>query len=177
VHRDRQGYIRVISAEPSYDRLVRRSFEKIRQSSLGMPAVMIRELDALAAIMAETTGDGQRRVLLEQAAMIDRACERSVPEADDRADVRRSYEAFLAMEPRPLARLDVAEQVSRLAFEGGAQGTQGAEPDGLRVPVLEQRQVHHADTDQAGQLHQRHASVRQQLVEVHQDRPVTHTVP
>ena len=100
VHRDRQGYIRVISAEPSYDRLVRRSFEKIRQSSLGMPAVMIRELDALARIMAETTSAGQRRVLLEQAAMIDRACERSVPEADDRADVRRSYEAFLAMEPR-----------------------------------------------------------------------------
>jgi uncharacterized membrane protein len=100
VHRDRQGYIRVISAEPSYDRLVRRSFEKIRQSSLGMPAVMIRELDALGAIMAETTSEGQRRVLLEQAAMIDRACERSVPEADDRADVRRSYEAFLAMEPR-----------------------------------------------------------------------------
>jgi hypothetical protein len=61
---------------------------------------MIRELDALARIMAETTSAGQRRVLLEQAAMIDRACERSVPEADDRADVRRSYEAFLAMEPR-----------------------------------------------------------------------------
>jgi uncharacterized membrane protein len=98
VHRDRQGYIRVISAEPSYDRLVRRSFEKIRQSSLGMPAVMIRELDALTAIMAETTSDGQRRVLLEQAAMIDRASERSIPEADDRADVRRSYEAVLTME-------------------------------------------------------------------------------
>jgi uncharacterized membrane protein len=100
VHRDRQGYIRVISAEPSYDRLVRRSFEKIRQSSLGMPAVMIRELDALASIMAETTSEGQRRVLLEQAAMIDRACERSVPEGDDRADVRRSYEAVLTAEPR-----------------------------------------------------------------------------
>jgi uncharacterized membrane protein len=100
VHRDRQGYIRVISAEPSYDRLVRRSFEKIRQSSLGMPAVMIRELDALARIMAETTSEGQRRVLVDQAAMIDRACERSVPEAADRADVRLSYEAFLATEPR-----------------------------------------------------------------------------
>ena len=100
VHRDARGYIRVIAAEPSYDRLVQRSFEKIRQSSLGMPAVMIRMLEALARIMAETTSEGQRRVLLDQAAMIDRASERSVPEAADRADIRRRYEAILTMESR-----------------------------------------------------------------------------
>ena len=40
---------------------------------------MIRILDALTRIMAETTSEGQRRVLLEQAQMINRACERSVP--------------------------------------------------------------------------------------------------
>jgi uncharacterized membrane protein len=100
VHRDAKGFVRVISAEPTYDRLVQRSFEKIRQSSLGAPAVMIRMLEALSRIMAETTSDGQRRVLLEQAAMIDRACERSVPEAADRADVRRRYEAILTLESR-----------------------------------------------------------------------------
>jgi uncharacterized membrane protein len=100
VHRDDLGYIRVIAAEPSYDRLVQRSFEKVRQSSLGQPAVMIRLLDALARIMAETTSDGQRRVLLDQAAMIERACARSVPEAADRADVQRSYEAVLTVESR-----------------------------------------------------------------------------
>src|SRR5215472_12302582 len=100
VHRDAQGYIRVITAEPSYDRLVQRAFEKIRQSSMGMPAVMIRELEALTRIMTETTSDGQRRVLLEQAAMIDRASERSVPEAADRADIRRRYEAILTTESR-----------------------------------------------------------------------------
>jgi uncharacterized membrane protein len=98
VHRDSGGFIRVIAPQPAYDRLVQRSFEKIRQSSLGMPAVMIRLLDALARIMAETTSAGQRRVLLDQAAMIDRACERSVPEAADRADVRRRYEAILTLE-------------------------------------------------------------------------------
>jgi uncharacterized membrane protein len=100
VHRDGQGFIRVIAAEPAYDRLVQRSFEKIRQSSLGMPAVMIRMLEALARIMAETTSEGQRRVLLDQAAMIDRASERSVPEAADRADIRRRYEAILTMDSR-----------------------------------------------------------------------------
>ena len=98
VHRDARGFIRVIAAEPAYDRLVQRSFEKIRQSSLGMPAVMIRMLEALAMIMAETTTEGQRRVLLEQAAMIGRACERSVPEAADRADIQRRYEAILTVE-------------------------------------------------------------------------------
>ncbi len=97
VHRDVHGFIRVIAAEPAYDRLVQRSFEKIRQSSLGMPAVMIRMLEALGRIMAETTSEGQRRVLLDQAAMIDRACERSVPEAADRADTRRRYEVILTM--------------------------------------------------------------------------------
>jgi len=100
VHRDAEGFIRVIAAEPSYERLVQRSFEKIRQSSLGMPAVMIRMLEALARIMAETTTDGQRRVLLDQAAMINRACERSVPEASDRADIQRRYEAILTEESR-----------------------------------------------------------------------------
>jgi uncharacterized membrane protein len=100
VHRDDRGYIRVIAAEPSYDRLVQRSFEKLRQSSQGQPAVMIRLLDALARIMAETTTEGQRRVLLEQAEMINRACERSVPEASDRADIQRRYEAVLTLESR-----------------------------------------------------------------------------
>ena len=96
VHRDRQGFIRVITAEPSHERLVQRAFEKIRQASLGMPAVMIRQLEALAKIMADTSNAGQRRVLLDQAAMIQRASERSVPEAADRDDVRRRYAAVLA---------------------------------------------------------------------------------
>jgi len=100
VHRDAAGYIRLITADPAYDRLVQRAFEKIRESSMGMPAVMIRELEALARIMTETTSDGQRRVLLDQAAMIDRASERSVPEGADRADIRRRYEAILTMESR-----------------------------------------------------------------------------
>jgi uncharacterized membrane protein len=100
VHRDDRGFIRVIAPEPSYDRLVQRSFEKLRQSSAGQPAVMIRLLDALARIMAETTSEGQRRVLLEQAEMINRACERSVPEAGDRADIQRRYEAILTVESR-----------------------------------------------------------------------------
>ena len=39
----------------TYDRLVARSFEKIRQSSRGLPAVLIRLLDGLTRIMERTT--------------------------------------------------------------------------------------------------------------------------
>jgi uncharacterized membrane protein len=103
-HRDDEGFIRVIAAQPEYDRLVQRSFEKIRQAAAGMPAVMIRQLDALALIMADTSSPGQRQVLLEQAAMIDRASERSVTEAADRADVRRRYEHVLTVDSTLTAR-------------------------------------------------------------------------
>ena len=57
-HRDAQGYVRVIAAEPSYERLVDRSFDKIRQAGRGMPAVLIRQLEAFAKVM-EYTHDGR----------------------------------------------------------------------------------------------------------------------
>jgi uncharacterized membrane protein len=100
VYRDSHGRVRVIAKLPTYHRLVQRSFEKIRQASMGMPAVMIRELEAISKIMTDTVSAGQRRVLLEQAAMIQRASERSVSEEADRADVRRRYEAILTIESR-----------------------------------------------------------------------------
>ena len=97
VHRDRSGAVRVIAANLPYDRLVGRSFDKIRQSSRGMPAVMIRQLDALAKIMEYTISDEQRDALLAQAAMISRACDESVPEVSDRRDVQRRYDTVLAV--------------------------------------------------------------------------------
>ena len=69
-----------------------------------MPAVMIRQLEALVKIMADTSSAGQRRVLVDQAEMIQRLAERSVPEKADRDDIRRRYEAVLAADVR-LARL------------------------------------------------------------------------
>jgi uncharacterized membrane protein len=96
VHRDRAGFIRVITADPSYERLVQRAFEKIRQAGDGMPAVMIRELETLTKILADTRDSGQRQVLLDQAAMISRSGERSVPEDSDRDDIRQRYTDLLA---------------------------------------------------------------------------------
>ena len=93
IHRDNSGEIRLISDQVSFERLIQRAFEKIRQAGRGMPAVMIRQLDALTTIMEQTTDAVAARVLMEQAAMIQRANLESVPDESDRADVQRRYSA------------------------------------------------------------------------------------
>ncbi|HSZ42981.1 MAG TPA: DUF2254 domain-containing protein [Trebonia sp.] len=95
-HRDVMGEIRLITVPVSYERLVQRSFEKVRQAAGGMPAVLIRQLDALHVVMA-VAPSGRSRVLLDQAAMIQRVNLRTVPEEADRADVTARYEALLAL--------------------------------------------------------------------------------
>lgn len=95
VHRDSHGYVRVITADVSYRGLVERAFEKIRQAGRGMPAVMIRQLEALTKILDHTTHAAQRELLLDQAAMIYRASVQAIPEPSDVADVRREYDAVL----------------------------------------------------------------------------------
>jgi uncharacterized membrane protein len=93
-HRDRAGQIRLIAAPVSYERLVARSFEKIRQASGGMPAVLIRQIDALFTVMA-VAPPGRTQVLLDQAALLQRLSERTVPEPADQADITVRYEALL----------------------------------------------------------------------------------
>jgi uncharacterized membrane protein len=97
VYRDSRGAVRVITTETTWERLVQRAFEKIRQASGGMPAVMIRQLDALAKIMERTTTAADRRVLLDQAAMIERLSASTVDEPADRADVSRAYQEVVAV--------------------------------------------------------------------------------
>jgi uncharacterized membrane protein len=110
VHRDSHGYVRLITAEVTYQRLVERAFEKIRQAGRGMPAVLIRQLDALAKIVDHTTGESQRELLLEQAAMILQAGQESVPEAADRADVQREYDHVVACAAAMTASAEADEQ-------------------------------------------------------------------
>jgi uncharacterized membrane protein len=98
VHRDSAGHVRVIAVTVGFRRLAQRSHDKIRQASRAMPAVMIRQLDGLAKAMAHTSSEEQREVLLEQAEMILRSSDESVPEQADRADVRRHYDALRTAE-------------------------------------------------------------------------------
>lgn len=95
-HRDRNGDIRLITAPVSYERLIQRSFEEIRQAAGGMPAVLIRQLDALHVIMAAAPAD-RSQILLDQAAMIQRLNLQTVAEAGDQADVTARYESLLAL--------------------------------------------------------------------------------
>jgi uncharacterized membrane protein len=100
VHRDLAGHVRVITVTISFPRLAERAHDKIRQASRGMPAVMIRQLDALVKVMARTSTPQQRELLLQQAAMILRGSEESVPEEADRADVLRRYKEVLSAAER-----------------------------------------------------------------------------
>jgi uncharacterized membrane protein len=100
VHRDVTGRVRVIALTVGFHRLLERAHDKIRQASRGMPAVMIRQLDGLARIMSYAGTHEQRGFVVEQARMIMRACEESVPDAGDRADVQRHYDAVLTVSGR-----------------------------------------------------------------------------
>jgi uncharacterized membrane protein len=114
VYRDPSGTVRLIATQITYERLVQRAFEKVRQAGRGMPAVMIRQLDALAKISERASAPGDRQVLLDQAAMIDRLSQATVDEPSDRTDVRRAYQRVL-------------DTVGTAA--GGVAGTPAAEPD------------------------------------------------
>jgi uncharacterized membrane protein len=96
VYRDASGAVRVITTEVTWERLVQRSFEKVRQAARGMPAVMIRQLDALAKVMERTTTAAERQVLLDQAAMIERLSAGTVDEPTDRADISRAYQRVVS---------------------------------------------------------------------------------
>jgi uncharacterized membrane protein len=120
-HRDAQEYVRVITAEPSYTRLVDRSFDKIRQAGRGMPAVLIRQLEALGKVMEYTTTAEQRVVLLHQADMILRSSAESVPEPDDQADVRQRYDALIETALRQETGPDRERVTSRSRIHPGAR--------------------------------------------------------
>jgi len=92
VYRGRSGKIRLIEFDPSYARMVNRAFDKVRQAGRGMPAVIIRLLDALAHITEHTTGGDQRAVLMRQAEMILRGADEEVPEPNDLADIHRRFD-------------------------------------------------------------------------------------
>jgi uncharacterized membrane protein len=97
VHRDKEGYVRLIRTQATYQRLVQRAFEKIRQASAGMPSVMIRELAALKEVMAQAPRVEQYPVLRQQADMIRREAEQSIREPGDLADVLSVYDALVAL--------------------------------------------------------------------------------
>ncbi len=96
VYRDRFGRIRLIESDPSYERMVNRAFDKIRQAARGMPAVIIRMMDALSSIMEQTTSPEQTRILARQAEMIFQSAQEAVPDANDRDDIETRFQRVLS---------------------------------------------------------------------------------
>ena len=97
IRRDAEGDIRVIAFQPDFDRLVERTFDTIRQAAVGMPAIMIRQLDAVAKILEQVSDRGHRTTLIRQAEAIQRSNLATVADPSDRDDVTERYEAVMAM--------------------------------------------------------------------------------
>src|ERR1039458_3556596 len=96
ISRDRDQRVLLISSDPSYERMVNRAFDKIRQAAAGMPAVIIRLLDALNAVTSSTSGHGQRAVLRRQGEMILAVAESSVREPKDLHDIHLRHQRLLS---------------------------------------------------------------------------------
>ncbi len=97
IRRDSDGNIRVIAFQPDFERLVERTFDTIRQAAVGMPAIMIRQLDAVAKILEQVPDGAKRTALIRQAEAIQRSNLATVPDPSDRDDVTARYEAVMAM--------------------------------------------------------------------------------
>lgn len=106
IRRDAEGNIRVIAFVADFNRLVERTFDTIRQAAIGMPAIMIRQLDALAKVIEQTPDRKRRTVLIREADAIQRLNLETVTEPTDRDDVTRRYEVIMALvDPNAAPRL------------------------------------------------------------------------
>jgi uncharacterized membrane protein len=97
IRRDAEGNIRVIAYQPDFERLVERTFDTIRQAAVGMPAIMIRQLEAIAKIIEQTPDRRNQTPLIRQAEAIQRSNLATVADPSDRDDVTARYEAIMAL--------------------------------------------------------------------------------
>ena len=90
--RDRSGRVRLVDDPPTYGGIVDVAFHQIRQAGAAKPAVVIHMLGAIGLIAQHLRLDEQRDALARHARMIAAAGLREVAEADDRADIERSFD-------------------------------------------------------------------------------------
>ncbi len=77
--------------------MVERSFDTIRQASVGMPAIMIRQLDAVTKVIQQVPDRKRRTALIRQAEAIQRSNLATVADPADRNDVTQRYESVMAL--------------------------------------------------------------------------------
>jgi uncharacterized membrane protein len=81
----------------TYDGLLKRATDKIRQAGRGMPAILICQLEGMQKVMTLVTTPDQRLALLHHARLVLESGEQSIPEEADRQDLRAAYATLLAI--------------------------------------------------------------------------------
>lgn len=89
---DSDGHLRLITDTLTFGGIVDSAFNQIRQHGRSDVAVTIRMLEVIAIIIARTTTDAQKRVLIRQADMIKRASDETILEKNDRQDITARYQ-------------------------------------------------------------------------------------
>lgn len=102
---DPHGNVRVIAERASKAGLVDVAFHQIRQASVGKPAVLIRLLKSIAAIIVQTQDHELHEALQRHADMVLREGQRSVPERHDRLDIEQRHRDTLKLFHRQEDRL------------------------------------------------------------------------
>lgn len=90
----------MISDQVSFAALVEWACDKIRHANLGIPAVMIRQLEALTMILGYTTDPLQADAVPDQAARISQSSSEVRMEESARARIQRRYNALVDVHNR-----------------------------------------------------------------------------
>jgi uncharacterized membrane protein len=88
-----QGEVRLVTYPLTYSRLVDAAFSRIRQYGRGSVPVILRLLEAIAALTPRVQYEAHRGALIRQARMIWQASKESVPEPDDLRSVEMRFRA------------------------------------------------------------------------------------
>lgn len=99
---DDQRRLRVVTRAVTFADVTDAAFNQIRQYGSSSASVMIHLLEALARIAYVTRRPDDQAALVRHAHLVRRACERDLPEVDDRNDVIERYNDVLRV-------LDVSE--------------------------------------------------------------------
>ncbi|MEP7066729.1 MAG: DUF2254 domain-containing protein [Gemmatimonadota bacterium] len=87
-----EGRLRVIARGPTFESLVNTAVDEIRQNAERNVSVLARLLAMLAVVAERTASPARRDVLLGHATRILAVGERTVPDANNRAEIRAAFE-------------------------------------------------------------------------------------
>jgi uncharacterized membrane protein len=102
-HFNAAGKLRLVTLPVSLDNLLDAAFNQIRQYGATSPAVILRMLESIAAIVAQATRAEDLRALAEHARLVHEAGQTNFTADSDRADLEQRYQAIRKRLERKLA--------------------------------------------------------------------------